>query len=657
MLLSAIPDAVVIVNRNGTIVQANDMVEKMFGVEREAILGQTVEVLIPEQFRAAHLEHRHNYNAAPVARTMGAGHDLMARRKTGETFPVEVSLCPVEVASQPLTICFIRDISTRKQVDTQLRKAEAKYRTAVERMPAVTFVAALDGDANELYVSPQIESLLGFTQAEWLGDPVLWYRQLHPDDRERWHIEFSKTCAFGEAFRSEYRFIARDGRTVWVHGEATMVRDKQGAPSFLQGFAYDITERKQAEQVMRRSHEELENLVRERTAERHKLEEQLRQSQKIEAIGRLAGGVAHDFNNLLTVIIGHAELLLTDLPDSDPRRDQLAAILSAGERAAGLTAQLLAFSRKAIIEPKVLDLNRVAESAVQMLRRIIGEDVRLVTHLARDVGKVKIDPGQLDQLLMNLAVNARDAMPRGGLLTIATANVLVPAGPAADPVGCLPGHYVQLTVSDTGEGMSQDVREQIFEPFFTTKRLGQGTGLGLATVYGIVSQAGGSISVESEVGQGTSFQILLPAVHEPGDVSDAELPRVTPRGKETILLAEDEEGVRRLARLALEMQGYTVLEADCGEAAVRVAASHRGPIRLLATDVVMPDFGGRQLADKIRATRPGVAVVYMSGYMDDAVVRHGIEAATDAFLQKPFTPVSLVRKVREVIDALPRPPG
>lgn len=390
--------------------------------------------------------------------------------------------------------------------------------------------------------------------------------------------------------------------------------------------------------------------------ERKHLEERLRQSQKMEAIGRLAGGVAHDFNNILTVINGYAEFILAGLSGNDPRREHLAAILNAGERAAELTSQLLAFSRNAIIEPKIIDLNEVVGSVVPMLRRLIGEDVRFVTDLTLDLAKVKIDPGQLEQLLMNLAVNARDAMPRGGLLTIATTTVHLPAGSPTNPGEIPSGHYIQLTVSDTGEGMSEQIKRLIFEPFFTTKGVGKGTGLGLATVYGIVSQAGGTISVESEVGRGTCFRILLPAVQESAHVESIGLTHVAPRGTETILLAEDEDGVRQLARLALEMLGYTVLEAGSGDAAVRTANSHHGPIHLLVTDVVMPDFGGRELVDTIRATQPVVSVLYMSGYTDDAVVRHGIEASTDAFLQKPFTPLSLARKVREVLDAASWPP-
>jgi CheY-like chemotaxis protein len=288
-----------------------------------------------------------------------------------------------------------------------------------------------------------------------------------------------------------------------------------------------------------------------------------------------------------------------------------------------------------------------------MLRRLIGEDVQIVTDLAANLPRVKIDPVQLEQLLINLAVNARDAMPRGGLLAIATASVHQSNGSLADTGEVAAGHYVQLTVSDTGEGMSDSVKMQIFEPFFTTKGPGKGTGLGLSTVYGIVSQAGGAVSVESEIGKGTSFQILFPAVGEPAAANNMTTLHAATQGKETILIAEDDAGVRQLSRLALEMQGYTVIEAGSGEAAMRAAASHSGPIHLLVTDVVMPGGGGRLLADMIRSTRPGVTVLYVSGYMDDAIVRHGIEDSTDAFLQKPFTPASLARKVRDVIDAAP----
>ncbi|MDB5306801.1 MAG: Sensory box histidine kinase/response regulator [Gemmataceae bacterium] len=380
--------------------------------------------------------------------------------------------------------------------------------------------------------------------------------------------------------------------------------------------------------------------------EQRRLEEQFRQAQKMEAVGRLAGGVAHDFNNLLTVINGYGDLLLTELPPVDPLRPSVAAIRDAGERAAGLTQQLLAFSRKAIIEPKVLDLNEVVARSEKLLRRLIGEDVALVTALTPELGRVKADPVQVEQVLMNLVVNARDAMPGGGRLLVETGNAEVPG----DDPARRPGWYVRLAVSDTGCGMADEVKAKIFEPFYTTKGPGKGTGLGLAVVHGVVEQSGGYVRVDSEVGVGTTFEVLVPAVKDVAGRPSPGVVRVMARGTETVLVVEDEEAVRRIARIALETQGYTVLEADGGTTAVRVADQHSGPVHLLLTDVVMPGTGGRELADTLRQRYPGLKVLYMSGYTDDAVVRHGVIEATDAFLQKPFTLQALAKKARSVLD-------
>lgn len=511
------------------------------------------------------------------------------------------------------------DVTDRKRQEAERRLSEF----ALSRASVAAYLIA--PDARILRVNQANCEMLGYTEDELTHMTVHDVNPAFPV--EVWPAHWRDLRA-NKQMRFESILRHKDGHTFPVEIEINYLEFEGQEYNFA--FVRDITERKI-------------------------LEERLRQSQKMEAIGRLAGGVAHDFNNMLTVINGYAELLLADLPETDRRREQLADILGAGQRAAGLTAQLLAFSRKAIIEPRVLDLNQVAESVVRMLRRLIGEDVRIVTEFAPDLAEVKVDPGQFEQLIMNLAVNARDAMPRGGLLTIATAVVDLRDGSHEDSGECPPGRYVQLKMSDTGEGMSEEIKARIFEPFFTTKGVGKGTGLGLSTVYGIVSQAGGAISVDSEVGHGTTFRVLLPAVEMHPEVVNIEPIPQSLRGHETILLAEDEEGVRRLARLALEMRGYTVLEADCGEAAIRVAAACCSPIHLLITDAVMPDFGGRQLADAIKATRPGMAVLYMSGYMDDAVIRHGIEASVDAFLQKPFTSVTLARKVRDVIDAAPQP--
>jgi PAS domain S-box-containing protein len=374
-------------------------------------------------------------------------------------------------------------------------------------------------------------------------------------------------------------------------------------------------------------------LVRDITA-RRELEDQLRHAQKMEAVGRLAGGVAHDFNNLLTVINGYTSVLLEQIPDGSTAHADLAMVREAGERAAALTAQLLAFSRRTIIAPKALNLNAIVERLASMCTRIIGENIALEAQLDPELCQVMADAGQIEQVIMNLVVNARDAMPRGGKLVIATGNI-----------EALTGRYVRLAVSDTGEGMTDDVRARVFEPFFTTKPQGQGSGLGLATAYGIVEQAKGQIRVESAPGKGTSFSVVLPAF----DASSAAAPVIVherPRGTETVLLAEDEDAVRRLVQRALELHGYSVLPARSGEEAESIERSHLGPIHLLLTDVVMPGMGGRELADLIKSRRPQLKILYMSGYTNDEVVRHGISLARDAFLQKPFMPRDLVAMVR-----------
>lgn len=378
--------------------------------------------------------------------------------------------------------------------------------------------------------------------------------------------------------------------------------------------------------------------------ERLRLEAHVRQSQKMEAIGRLAGGVAHDFNNLLTVINSYAELLLDEPPeDEQERRETLGEIREAGRRATALTQQLLAFSRKAMTSPRTVDVNEAVRNASRLLRRLLGEDVALVTPLCPDACIVRIDPTLLDQVVVNLGVNGRDAMPRGGTLSVSTAVVAIDAGPRE-------GRWVELAVSDTGVGMTPEVRARIFEPFFTTKAMGKGTGLGLSVIDGIVGQAGGHVEVVSEPDRGSTFRVRLPVAAPEASVSEPEVSRRASRGHETILLVEDDEAVRALARTVLEGRGYRVLVAGDGEAALAVAGSHEGALDLLLSDVVMPRLGGRELANRLREARPGLRTLFMSGYTDDAILRHGVAAGRDPFLAKPFTPEELTRAVRDVLD-------
>ena len=388
-------------------------------------------------------------------------------------------------------------------------------------------------------------------------------------------------------------------------------------------------------------------------SDQRNLEEQFRQAQKMEAVGQLAGGIAHDFNNLLTAILGNTQLLLRDLPPGDAMRGDVEEIRKASERAASLTRQLLAYSRRQMLQPEVLDLNVVVAEMDKMLRRLIGEHIALVTVLSPDLGRVRADPNQIEQVLVNLAVNARDAMANvgGGKLTIETANVDLDEAFAQAHLGSVPGPFSMIAVSDTGSGMDATVRAHLFEPFFTTKEVGKGTGLGLATVYGIVKQSDGYISVHSEPGRGSSFKIYLPRIATPAGPAPAPPKSGPGRGTETILVVEDEPAVLALSRRALEAQGYVVLAASDPSAAMRLFELHGGTIHLLLTDVVMPGLSGRDLADRLTARRPGMRVLYMSGYPGDAVVQHGELPSGSAFLQKPFSPDALARKVRDVLDA------
>jgi signal transduction histidine kinase/CheY-like chemotaxis protein len=389
-------------------------------------------------------------------------------------------------------------------------------------------------------------------------------------------------------------------------------------------------------------------------SERNQLEQQLRQAQKMEAVGRLAGGIAHDFNNLLTAIFGYADLLAEDLPPGSPAQADVKEIRTAANRASALTRQLLAFSRQQVLQPVVLNVNEVVRDLENMLQRVLGEDVELEAHFAADLGNARADPGQLEQVILNLAVNARDAMPTGGKLTIETANVDLDEHYAQTHRPVVPGRYVMIAVSDTGIGMDAATQARMFEPFFTTKEPGKGTGLGLATAYGIVKQSGGYIWVYSEVGGGATFKIYLPRVDAPADVVAAPPELGTVAGIETVLLAEDDPLLLPLARDVLKRLGYTVLEARTPADAVAVAQAHAGIIHLLISDVVMPGESGLQLARRLLEVRPNLRVLYISGYSDEAVVRHGLLDPGTTFLQKPFTPAALARKVRELLDA-PRP--
>lgn len=508
----------------------------------------------------------------------------------------------------------------RKRAEARMRESEARLRVLIEQLPAVVwsvdmnlrFTSSLGAGLARLGLKP--DEVVGMSLAEFFETsdssfmPIAAHRRAVAGEPVTFHVDW------------------KDGSYA-CHVEP--LRDSDGEVCGAICMALDVTDRK-------------------------RLEEQFRQAQKMEAVGRLAGGIAHDFNNLLMVIQGYADLMAERLPAGDPLRRSAEQIQTAARRATSLTQQLLAFSRKQMLAPKVLNIHSVVNDMEKILRRLIGEDIELRTSTESDLWLVKADRSQIEQVIMNLAVNARDAMPRGGRLMLETANVELDQSSAQPPAVLTAGKYVMLAVTDNGCGMDAATQAHIFEPFYTTKEKGKGTGLGLATVYGIVKQSGGYIWVYTEPGEGTTFKIYLPKIEEevPADIFDRRLDsRASPRGSEVILLVEDERGVRELARQYLEMSGYTVLEAEDGHTALELSAMHAGPIHLLMTDVVMPGISGRELADRICRSRPGIKVLYMSGYTDQAVVHHGILESDAVLLQKPFNMASLASKLREILSA------
>jgi two-component system cell cycle sensor histidine kinase/response regulator CckA len=513
------------------------------------------------------------------------------------------------------------DIDALKRAQREIRHLDVHARALIEK--ATDMVVILAADRTVRYVSPSVQRILGYMPEACIGRDAL--EAVHPDDQATVEQVFAVIARTpGEALSLTYRY-----------------RHAGGDWRILEATATNLLAEPEVEAIVFNSRD---------VTEHAETEQQLRQAQKMDAIGRLAGGVAHDFNNLLTVIRGNAELLLGDMSDTDPRRPDADEILLAAERAAGLTRQLLAFSRRQVVQPKVVDLNAVVRNVSKMLQRLIGEDVELVLDLGGDVGFILADPGQLEQVLLNLCVNARDAMPKGGRLTISSAGgaPITTEWPVHEPGP--PQRHARLVVSDKGTGMSATVLDHLFEPFFTTKE--RGTGLGLATVYGIVKQAGGDIGVASEPGVGTTITIRLPSVEPPAEPQDSasDAPAVA-RGTETVLVVDDEAPLRRTARRVLEGGGYRVLEADSGASALVLVAALEEPLHLLLTDVVMPGMSGTELATRLCETHPALRVLYMSGYTDDTISHYGAFAPGVLLVEKPFTIADMMGKVREALDA------
>jgi PAS domain S-box-containing protein len=618
LTFDVVPDPVFLVDNQYRIQRANRAAAALLGLEPSQlidkycyeVLGDTAGPLPGSPFRRLLRTGKEERCDIEVARL-------------GKVFDVTVSPLFDSSGTAYGSVHVLRDITDRKREEEALRRSEASYRSLI--LGATYGIFRCDVNGKFLAVNPALVAMLGYeSEADLLAANLVHDVIRDPDEGARLLQQYRQN---GRLDGLEAQWRRKDGTPVQVRVSGRTVLDEHGA---LQGF----------------------KIIAEDLSERWRLEEQLRQAQKMEAVGRLAGGVAHDFNNLLTIVTGYSDLVLERLGAADAMRAYVEEIKKAAGRAASLTRQLLAFGRRQILAPRALDLNAVVTNIDKMLRRLIGENIELGTVLEPELGWVKADPGQIEQVILNLALNARDAMPQGGQLTLETANVELNEGDTRTRVSVLPGRYVMLAVSDSGVGMDAETQAHIFEPFFTTKEKDKGTGLGLATVYGIVKQSGGHIWLYSEPNHGTTFKIYLPRLEEAAQPVEAISPGAPlAGGSETILLVEDEEGVRDLARRILELKGYKVITASNPTEAAQVCERYEGPIHLLLTDVVMPTMSGPQLAEHVAFLRPGLRVLYISGYTDNAIVPHGILEEGVQFLQKPFTRDSLTRKVREVLDA------
>ncbi len=565
----------------------------------------------------------------PVVIVTGLGDERVAARALGEgayDYVIKESgyltLLP-SIAERALTA--FRTQHQLNEARKELADSEERYRELVHGVDAIVWEA--EPIAWEFtFVSQRAEAILGYPVDMWLNNPGFYLNLVHPDDREEVVSYYRSATAERRDQVFEFRAIGSDGQIVWLRNLVRVIGNDEKITRF-QGLMVDITERL-------------------------RMEQDLLNAQKLESVGLLAGGIAHDFNNVLTVIHGYSQLVLEDLGDANPSRADIEKIQQAAEQAASLTQQLLAFSRRQMLQPKILDLNAVIGGLEPMLRRIIGEDIDIHLQLKPDLSRTKADPGQIEQVVMNLAVNARDAMPSGGKLIIETATVNLDEACTRRHIGVTPGNYVMLAVSDTGCGMSSNVQAHIFEPFFTTKEPGKGTGLGLSTVYGIVKQSGGDIWVYSEPGKGTTFKIYLPSIEAAVDQkSSGRTQSSALTGTETLLLVEDDQGLRELAYRILHRCGYTVLSAGNAEDAVRLCSHQGGSINLLVTDIVMPGANGPELSRRLTALHPDIKTLYMSGYTSGGIPHDAASNRGTAFLQKPFTEDMLTRSVREILDS------
>jgi two-component system, cell cycle sensor histidine kinase and response regulator CckA len=617
-ILEALPNPIIVANQDATIVLVNGLAEELFSCEREKLLGRSVEELVSECSRSL---YRARFSEL-LQRPGRMKFDLYALAGDGREFPVEVNFSPL-MAGKNISIlnafrCY-RDANERKSEASSLAESEKRYYEMFENANDIMFVLDLAGGCT--FLNKAGEQLSGYTIAEAMNMNIL--QVIHPEHLDKVRDAFSRAAA-GEIVKTiEVEIMAKDGRRVPLEVSAKAIY-QNGNSIGIQGVARDVSERKL-------------------------LQRQLLQAQKMEAVGRLAGGVAHDFNNILTIIGCYSDLLLGELNPGDPKFEYVEQIKGAGKKGSWLALQLLAFSRKQARSPRVLDINVVVAECTKMLGRVLGKDIRVETRPAQKIGMLKADPGQIEQILLNLAINAADAMPEGGQFAITTRNTELDESYVSSHIGAHCGSYVTLEVSDTGRGMDPETQMHIFEPFFTTKEEGKGTGLGLATVYGLVKQNNGYIWVESKLGQGTTFTIHLPRTHEI-ICSDRPAESAAVGGSETLLVVEDEESVRNILVRILQNSEYNVLAAKTSEDALNLCRNYNLPIHLLITDFAIPGMNGRELARVFSRWKPATKVLFISGYTDDVIAQYGTLDRETQLLQKPFQREQLLRKVRSLLD-------